>query len=80
MTAVEQTGLRHAMGCQVSLLQCFRATSTLPVGGGKPIATGQRVVNRLIELKNGVLISGGKDGTLRRWKDGVAVGDGRAIE
>jgi hypothetical protein len=29
----------------------------------------------LIELKNGELISGGEDGSLRRWRDGKAVGD-----
>ncbi|MFN7820150.1 MAG: hypothetical protein ACK5Q7_11270, partial [Cyanobacteriota bacterium] len=32
-----------------------------------PIATGQGGVTSLIELKNGELISGGEDGTLRRW-------------
>jgi hypothetical protein len=31
MTAVDQKGLRLAMGGQVSLLQGFRATSALPV-------------------------------------------------
>jgi len=34
----------------------------------------------LIELKNGELISGGGgDGTLRRWRDGKPVGDGKPI-
>jgi hypothetical protein len=33
----------------------------------------------LIELKNGELISGGDDGTLRRWRDGKPVGDGKPI-
>jgi hypothetical protein len=33
----------------------------------------------LIELKNGELISGGENGTLRRWRDGKAVGDGKPI-
>jgi hypothetical protein len=33
----------------------------------------------LIELKNGEVISGGDDGTLRRWRDGKAVGDGQPI-
>ena len=32
-----------------------------------------------MELKNGELISGGDDGSLRRWKDGKAVGDGKPI-
>ncbi|MFN9686236.1 MAG: hypothetical protein ACK583_13380 [Cyanobacteriota bacterium] len=32
-----------------------------------PIATDQGAVLSLIELKNGELISGGDDGTLRRW-------------
>jgi hypothetical protein len=31
-------------------------------------------VGRLMELKNGELISGGTDGSLRRWRDGKAVG------
>jgi len=31
------------------------------------IATGQGGVLSLIELKNGELISGGTDGSLRRW-------------
>jgi len=42
-----------------------------------PIATGQGWVRSLIELKNGELISGGRDGTLRRWRDGKPVGDGK---
>jgi hypothetical protein len=33
----------------------------------------------LIELKNGELISGGSDGSLRRWRDGKPVGDGKPI-
>ena len=33
----------------------------------------------LIELKNGELISGGDDGSLRRWKGGKPVGDGKPI-
>jgi WD40 repeat protein len=49
-------------------------------GDGKPIATGQAGVGSLIKLNNGELISGGSDGTLRRWKDVVPVGDGRAID
>jgi WD40 repeat protein len=44
-----------------------------------PIATGQGVLLSLIELKNGELISGGTDGTLRRWRDGKPVGDGKPI-
>ena len=42
-----------------------------------PIATGQGGVMSLIELKNGELISGGYDGSLRRWRDGKPVGDGK---
>ncbi|MCS5694005.1 hypothetical protein NZK33_18770, partial [Cyanobium sp. FGCU-6] len=30
-------------------------------------------------LKNGELISGGRDGSLRRWRDGKPVGDGKPI-
>lgn len=44
-----------------------------------PIATGQGEVLSLIELKNGELITGGSDGTLRRWRDGKPVGDGKPI-
>ena len=44
-----------------------------------PIATGQGGVMSLIELKNGELISGGDDGSLRRWRDGKPVGDGKPI-
>jgi hypothetical protein len=44
-----------------------------------PIATGQGSVWSLIELKNGELISGGRDGSLRRWRDGKPVGDGKPI-
>ena len=42
---------------------------------GSAIPTGQGAVGRLIELKNGELISGGYDGSLRRWRDGKPVGD-----
>ncbi len=44
-----------------------------------PIATGQGSVVSLIELKNGELISGGSDGSLRRWRDGKPEGDGKPI-
>ncbi|MFN7631161.1 MAG: AAA family ATPase, partial [Cyanobacteriota bacterium] len=44
-----------------------------------PIATDQGEVLSLIELKNGELISGGFDGTMRRWRDGKPVGDGKPI-
>ena len=44
-----------------------------------PIATGQEEVLSLIQLKNGELISGGEDGSLRRWRDGKPVGDGKPI-
>jgi len=37
------------------------------------IPTGQGPVLSLVELKNGELISGGGDGSLRRWHDGKAV-------
>ena len=45
----------------------------------KRIPTGQRSVMSLAKLKNGELISGGDDGSLRRWKEGKAVGDGKPI-
>jgi hypothetical protein len=52
---------------------------TLTVATGRnnqrdSIPTGQGSVHSLIELQNGELISGGSDGTLRRWRDGQAVG------
>ena len=37
--------------------------------------TGTREVTSLIALKNDELISGGFDGTLRRWKAGQPVGE-----
>jgi len=52
---------------------------TLTVATGRnnqrdSIPTGQGSVHSLIELQNGELISGGSDGTLRRWRNGQAVG------
>jgi hypothetical protein len=47
---------------------------------GQPIQTGQGWVSSLIELKNGELVSGGGDGTLRRWRDGKPVDGGQPIE
>jgi hypothetical protein len=44
-----------------------------------PIPTGQYTVSSLIELKNGELISLGWGGTLRRWRDGLPVGEGKPI-
>ena len=38
------------------------------------IPTGQGQVMSLIELQNGELISGGADGSLRRWRDGKPLG------
>lgn len=43
------------------------------------IITGQEGIRSLIELKNGEIISGGEDGTLRRWRDGLPAGDGQPI-
>jgi hypothetical protein len=42
---------------------------------GAPIPTGQGAVSSLLGLKNGELISGGFDGTLRRWHKGQELGD-----
>ena len=44
-----------------------------------PIATGQGEVSSLIERSNGELISGGRDGSLRRWWDGHTAGGGQPI-
>jgi WD40 repeat protein len=41
----------------------------------KLIRTNQGRVWSLIELRNGELISGGSDGTLRRWRDDLPVGN-----
>jgi len=57
--------LSHTLGQAV---QHFHAIAS-------PTQTGQGAVWSLIELKNGELISGGNDGSLRRWRDGKAVGD-----
>jgi WD40 repeat protein len=61
------------------LTQSLQETTMTNVPGSAPIATGQGWVRSLIELKNGELISGGDDGTLRRWRDGKPVGDGKPI-
>jgi hypothetical protein len=52
---------------------------TLTVATGRnnqrdSIPTGQGSVHSLIELQNGELISGGADGSLRRWRDGKPLG------
>jgi WD40 repeat protein len=39
-----------------------------------PIATDQGSIFNLIELKNGEVASSGRDGTIRRWRDGKPVG------
>ncbi|MFN9686235.1 MAG: hypothetical protein ACK583_13375 [Cyanobacteriota bacterium] len=44
-----------------------------------PIATGQQAMWSLIKLRNGALISGGADGTLRRWRGGSAPTEGPFI-
>jgi hypothetical protein len=61
------------------LTQSLQETAMTNMPGSAPIATGQGEVLSLIELKNGELISGGADGTLRRWQDGKPVGDGKPI-
>jgi WD40 repeat protein len=43
------------------------------------IPTGQGAVWSLIELNNGEFISGGEDGTLRWWRDGKPVRNGKPI-
>ncbi|MEB3323967.1 MAG: hypothetical protein VKM17_01360, partial [Cyanobacteriota bacterium] len=39
------------------------------------ISSGQNTVYTLMEAANGELISGGRDGTLRRWRDGQPIGE-----
>jgi hypothetical protein len=67
-----------ALGRQ-SQVEAFTTSQTLAVATGRnnqigSIPTGHGMVRSLIELKNGELISGGDDGSLRRWRDGKAVG------
>ena len=61
------------------LSQSLQEAVMANMASSPPIATGQEGVRSLIELKNGELISGGSDGTLRRWRDGKPVGDGKPI-
>ncbi len=67
-----------ALGGQ-SADDAFPTGKTLAVATGLnkqigSIPTRQDTVYSLVELKNGELISGGSDGSLRRWRDGKAVG------
>ena len=43
--------------------------------GRTPISTGQGRVWSLVELRNGEWLSGGDDGSLRRWRNDAPVGD-----
>jgi hypothetical protein len=61
----------HRLLRYVAGLEALRSQAAMQIGS---IPTGQSAVNSLIKLKNGELISGGADGSLRRWKDGKAVG------
>jgi hypothetical protein len=42
---------------------------------GDRIETGLALVWAVISLQNGELISGGEDGSLRRWRNGKPLGD-----
>jgi hypothetical protein len=61
------------------LSQSLQAAVGANMARSAPIATGQGPVENLFELTNGEIISSGKDGTLRRWRDGKPVGDGKPI-
>jgi WD40 repeat protein len=61
------------------LSQSLQAAVEANMASSAPIATGQGPVENLFELTNGEMISAGKDGTLRRWRDGKPVGDGKPI-
>jgi WD40 repeat protein len=68
-----------AMGRQ-SQAAGFTTSQTLSAATGRnsqidSIPTDQPAVLSLIELNNGELISGGNDGSLRRWRDGKPLGD-----
>ena len=59
--------------------EAFPTSQTLAAATGRnnqigSIHTGQGQVLRLIARKNGELISGGSDGSLRRWRDGKPMG------
>jgi WD40 repeat protein len=67
-----------ALGKQTHV-EAFTTSQTLAVATGRnnqigSIPTGQGQVLSLIELQNGELISGGLDGSLRRWRDGKPLG------
>ena len=46
---------------------------------GYKISTGQGQVWSLLQLTNGDVVSGGSDGTIRRWQNGQIDGDGNSI-
>ena len=67
-----------ALGSQ-SEVDAFTTSQTLAAATGHnnqigSIPTGQGQVSSLIKLKNNDLVSGGSDGSLRRWRDGMPLG------
>ena len=59
--------------------EAFATSQTLAAATGRnrliaTLPTGQGAVLSLISMPNGDLISGGQDGSLRRWRDGQALG------
>ncbi|MFM7362383.1 MAG: NACHT and WD repeat domain-containing protein [Cyanobacteriota bacterium] len=67
-----------ALGRQ-SQTEAFPTSQTLSVATGRnsqidSIPTAQRAVLSLIERSNGELVTGGNDGSVRRWRDGKPLG------
>lgn len=65
--------LAHDPGASIPLSDTLSRALLLNWEVGS-IQTGQGRVRSLLTLPNGELISGGADGTLRRWRQGQAVG------
>jgi WD40 repeat protein len=59
----------------ISLSEIVAQAMALNIEGfGPAVPSGQERIRSLLALSNGELISGGQDGTLRRWKDGQPLG------
>lgn len=62
------------------LSQSLQAALAANLARTAPILTGQHDVTSLLRLRNGEVVTGGDDGTMRRWRDGRPVGDGAPIQ
>lgn len=77
--AVRSRRLWMATGSAFVVLLTGAASAGLNWTRSALIPTGQWGVHSLIQLQNGEVISGGSDGTLRRWRDGKPVDGGTPI-